>query len=184
MTLTRVMKSEYEVDKIIGQRITKDKQTEYLVTWKGHPESEATWETYDNVKDLKAMDDYEEAIKASEDSLSRRAITDYIMRKWTKPHVQRYIKSLMPPSDLTTNTTILANVIKRHQVDGEKLIQLSKDVLVDMGIPDHVAVWLMEQLNLLFNHQSTYPIGDYQVHCIVLLSLAGVCVMYAYVAFI
>src|SRR5260370_641513 len=56
---------EYEVDKIIGQRITKDKQTEYLVTCKGHPESEATWETHDNVKDLKAMDDYEEAIKTS-----------------------------------------------------------------------------------------------------------------------
>ena len=149
---------EYEVDNIIGQRITKGKQTEYLVTWKGHPESEATWETYDNVKDLKAMDDYEEAIKASEDSLSRKAITDYIMRKWTKPHVQRYIKSLMPPTDLTTNTTTLANVMKRHQIDGEKLIQISKDVLVNMGLRDHAAVWLMEQLTLLFNNKSTYPI--------------------------
>src|SRR5260370_14017234 len=158
MTLTRVMKSEYEVDKIIGQRITKDKQTEYLVTWKGHPESEATWETYDNVKDLKAMDDYEEAIKASEDSLSRRAITDYIMRKWTKPHVQRYINSLMPPSDLTTNTTTLANIMKRHLVDGEKLIHLSKDILMDMAISEQEAVWLMEQLILLFNNQSTYHI--------------------------
>ncbi len=149
---------EYEVDKIIGQRITKDKQTEYLVTWKGHPGCEATWETYDNVKDLKAMDDYEEAIKASEASLTRKATTDYIMRKWTKPHVQRYIKSLMPSSDLTINMTTLANIMKRHQVDGEKLIHLSKDILMDMAIPEQAAVWLMEQFEELFNNQSTYPL--------------------------
>jgi 3-methyladenine DNA glycosylase AlkC len=110
------------------------------------------------VKDLKAMDDYEEAIKASEASLTRKATTDYIMRKWTKPHLQRYIKSLMPSSDLTINMTTLANIMKRHQVDGEKLIHLSKDILMDMAIPEQAAVWLMEQFEELFNNQSTYPL--------------------------
>jgi hypothetical protein len=48
--------------------------------------------------------------------------------------------------------------MKRHQVDGEKLIHLSKDILMDMAIPEQAAVWLMEQFEELFNNQSTYPL--------------------------
>jgi hypothetical protein len=42
---------EYEVERITGQRVNSDtKQTEYLVVWKGFPESEATWEPHSSLE--------------------------------------------------------------------------------------------------------------------------------------
>ena len=105
---------EYVVDKIISQRITKDKQVEYLVTWKGYPESEATWETTENVKDVKALDDFEQALKVAASADHTRTRKDFIMRKWTKPRVQQYIRSLTVPRDLNINSNELSHILKKQ----------------------------------------------------------------------
>ena len=43
--------TEYVVAKVIGSKLTGDGKTLYLVLWKGYPESEATWEPYENLVD-------------------------------------------------------------------------------------------------------------------------------------
>ena len=149
---------EYVVDKIISQRITRDKQIEYLVTWKGYPESEATWETAENANDLAAMDEFEQALKAASGSEHTRARKDYIMRKWTKPRVQQFIRSLSAPSNLHVDIDELSNILKRHNVNGELLITLTKQVVMDMGIPAPVAEWLIKQLDDLFSSESHYKL--------------------------
>jgi hypothetical protein len=147
---------EYVVDKIISQRITKDKQVEYLVTWKGYPESEATWETSENVKDVKALDDFEQALKVAASADHTRARKDFIMRKWTKPRVQQYIRSLTVPRHLNMNSNELSNILKKQNVNGELLITLTKQVVMDMGISEPVAEWLIKQLGNLFSSESHY----------------------------
>jgi hypothetical protein len=149
---------EYVVDKIISQRITRDKQIEYLVTWKGYPESEATWETAENVNDLAAMDEFEQALKAATGSEHTRARKDYIMRKWTKPRVQQFIRTLSAPSNLHVDINELSNILKRHNVNGELLVTLTKQVVMDMGIPAPVAEWLIKQLDDLFSSESHYKL--------------------------
>src|SRR5260370_18121246 len=152
---------EYEVDTIIGQRINKDKQVEYLVTWKGYDESEATWESADNVNDLEAMDQFEKALQHETATLDKRHRMDIIMRKWTKPQVQKYIISLTPPRNLRVTTSQIAAVLKHHQISGEQLIRLNN--LVVMAMDEHVmtapvAEWLFQQLEHLYNSESTYPL--------------------------
>jgi transposase InsO family protein len=152
---------EYEVDRIIGQRITKDKQVQYLVTWKGYDDSEATWESADNVNDLEAMDQFEKVLQQESVTLDKRHRMDIIMRKWTKPQVQNYIMSLVSPPKLRVSSSQIAAVLKRHQVDGEKLIRLSKPVVMDMDenvMTPQVAEWLIQQLEHLYSSESTYPL--------------------------
>jgi len=149
---------EYVVDKIISQRITKDKQVEYLVTWKGYPESEATWETTENVKDVKALDDFEQALKVAASADHTRTRKDFIMRKWTKPRVQQYIRSLTVPRDLNINSNELSHILKKQNVNGELLISLTKQVVMDMGISEPVAEWLIKQLHDLFSSESQYQL--------------------------
>jgi hypothetical protein len=152
---------EYEVDRIIGQRITKDKQVQYLVTWKGYDDSEATWESVDNVNDLEAMDQFEKVLQQESVTLDKRHRMDIIMRKWTKPQVQKYIMSLVSPPKLRVSSSQIAAVLKRHQVDGEKLIRLSKPVVMDMDenvMTPQVAEWLIQQLEHLYSSESTYPL--------------------------
>src|ERR1700676_446252 len=149
---------EYVVNKIISQRITKDKQVEYLVTWKGYPESEATWETTENVKDVKALDDFEQALKVEASADQTRARKDFIMRKWTKPRVQQYIRSLTVPRDLNILAKELSNILKKQNVNGELLISLTKQVVMDMGISEPVAEWLIKQLHDLFSSESHYQL--------------------------
>jgi hypothetical protein len=149
---------EYVVDKIISQRITKDKQVEYLVTWKGYPESEATWETTENVKDVKALDDFEQALKVAASADQTRARKDFIMRKWTKPGVQQYIRSLTVPKDLNIHSKELSNILKKQNVNGELLISLTKQMVMDMGISEPVAEWLIKQLHDLFSSESHYQL--------------------------
>ena len=149
---------EYEVDKIIGKRLGKDKQMEYLILWKGYPDSEATWESSDVVEDLQALDEFEEACK-DEDKLRAVILNkEYIKDNWNKNHVSRYIMNLAPPTDLNLTTTSLANTLKRHKVDGEKLIQLTVDVLEEMAIPHTACKWLCQQLDTLYNGDSGYSI--------------------------
>src|ERR1700682_494919 len=139
---------EYVVDKIISQRITKDKQVEYLVTWK------AT----ENVKDVKALDDFEQALKVAASADHTRARKDFIMRKWTKPRVQQYIRSLTVPRNLNMNSNEISKILKKQNVNGELLITLAKQVVMDMGISELVAVWLINQLDDLFSSESHYQL--------------------------
>ena len=66
--------------------------------------------------------------------------------------------NLTPPTDLNLTTTSLANTLKRHKVDGEKLIQLTVDLLEEMPIPHTACEWLCEQLDTLYNGDSGYSI--------------------------
>src|SRR5260370_37363537 len=55
---------EYEVERDMGKRLGKDKQVEYLILWRGYPESEATWERSEIAEDLQALDAFEKRCKA------------------------------------------------------------------------------------------------------------------------
>lgn len=49
---------EYEVEKVIDDRIRKGKQ-EFLAKWKGYPSEENTWEPYNNLKDNQQFKTYQ-----------------------------------------------------------------------------------------------------------------------------
>ncbi len=90
------------------------------------------------------MDEFEEACK-DEDKLRAVIINkEYIKDNWNKNHVSKYIMNLTPPTDLNLTTTSLVNTLKRHKVDGEKLIQLTVDVLEEMTIPHTACEWLCQ----------------------------------------
>jgi hypothetical protein len=149
---------EYEVERIIGKRLGKDKQVEYLILWKGYPESEATWESSDVVEDLQALDEFEEQCKAEDSARTVKINTEYIKDKWNKNHVSKYICSLAPPVELNINVSELASKLKKHKVDGEKLVQLTSEVLEQMGIPTDTCQWLVQQLDILYSGASAYSI--------------------------
>jgi hypothetical protein len=149
---------EYEVERIIGKRLGKDKQVEYLIFWKGYPESEATWESSEIVEDLQALDDFEEQCKAEDKSRAIKINKESVKDKWNKNHVSKYITSLTPPAELNTSVTELANKMKRHKVDGEKLILLTSEVLEQMGIQQETCQWLIQQLDILYSGDSDYSI--------------------------
>ena len=140
---------EYEVDRIIGKRLGKQNQLEYLVSWKGYPESEATWETYDIVQDLAALDDFER-VTSSVDHSRKQDKVNNIWRKWTRNDVQRYVKTLQPPTETSITNSELANIMKKHHINGEKLTELTQALLIDMGLNELAAAWLMKQLDDLF----------------------------------
>jgi hypothetical protein len=148
---------EYEVDKVIGQR-TFNKQTEYLVTWKGYPESEATWETRDNVKDLKAMDGYEEAMHAEAAQRSRHINRDYIHDKWKLKHIQQYIQWLQPPTNMNADISRVLSMVKTLRYTGQEFVKLTTDILVEMKIQPPAATWMMDQIEKLLSSQVEYPI--------------------------
>jgi hypothetical protein len=149
---------EYEVERIIGKRLGKDKQVQYLILWKGYPESEATWEDSDVVEDLQALDDFEEQCQAEESVRTTKINMEYIKDKWSKNHVSKYIRSLVPPSELSSTVSELAGLLKKHKVDGEKLVQLTSEVLEQMGMPTDTCQWLVQQLSILYSGASDYSI--------------------------
>ena len=53
---------EYEVEKVIDDRIRKGKQ-EFLVKWKGYSADENTWEPYNNLKDNQQFKNYQKKMK-------------------------------------------------------------------------------------------------------------------------
>jgi predicted aspartyl protease len=53
---------EWHVEDIIQKRM-RGRKVQYRVIWKGYPPEEATWEDEDIVKDLEALDRFEERIK-------------------------------------------------------------------------------------------------------------------------
>jgi hypothetical protein len=149
---------EYEVERIIGKRLGKDKQMEYLILWKGYPQSEATWESSDVVQDLKALDEFEDACRVEDKERSIRINKEYIKEKWKKNHVIKFIISLAPPSELNTTATELADKLKKHKIDGEQLIILTPELIAEMNIQQQTCQWLYQQLNKLYNGESQYPI--------------------------
>ncbi|RZF48229.1 hypothetical protein LSTR_LSTR006196 [Laodelphax striatellus] len=63
--------SSYDVDRILGKRIRKEKLY-YLVKWKGYPESEASWEPEENLDCDKLLRDFNnEKMGEVEESLLR-----------------------------------------------------------------------------------------------------------------
>ena len=54
--------------------------------------------------------------------------------------------------------TELANKMKRHKVDGEKLVHVTSEVLEQMGIQQETCQWLIQQLDILFRGESGYSI--------------------------
>jgi len=107
---------------------------------------------------IQALDDFEEACK-DEDKLRAVIINkEYIKDNWNKNHVSKYIMNLTPPTELNLTTTSLVNTLKRHKVDGEKLIQLTVDVLEEMAIPHTACKWLCQQRDTLYNGDSGYSI--------------------------
>jgi hypothetical protein len=142
---------EYEVDKIIGKRLGKQSQLEYLVLWKGYPESEATWESYDRVQDLAALDDFERVTSTAETNRTQAKVNK-VWRKWTRNDVQRYVMTLEPPVEANVTNTEIASLMKKHHVNGEKLTELTQALLVDMGLNQPAAAWLEKQLDKLFSN--------------------------------
>ena len=50
-----VKDEEYEIDDIVNQRVTRGKQIEYLVRWKGYSLHDSTWEPASAFKNAKAV---------------------------------------------------------------------------------------------------------------------------------
>ena len=46
--------------------------------------------------------------------------------------------------------------MQRHQVNGEKLTELTAETLIEMGLSAAASEWMMEQLELLFRDKATY----------------------------
>ena len=141
---------EYQVDKIIGKRLGRSEQMEYLVLWKDYPESEATWESYETVKDLAALDEFEHVTAPTGPSREHDKVNT-VWRKWTKNNVQQYVMTLDQPMEAHISTTELAHIMKKHHVNGEKLTELTQELLTDMGLSEQAAEWFKKQLDALFS---------------------------------
>lgn len=150
---------EYEVDKIIGKRFGKEHQVEYLVLWKGFPESESTWEPFEVVKHLEALDQFEAISSVNKDTTSKDSPrSNTIWRKWTKKKVQQFVNSLEFPQELAHNKEYLVNRMKAHKVDGEALVNLSIEVLEEMRIDPQTSKWFLERIKELLKEGSAYSI--------------------------
>src|SRR5579871_7054501 len=57
--LEDVTELEFEIEKIIKERIYNG-EYKYYVKWVGYSDSENTWESYENMRDTKALDEWEE----------------------------------------------------------------------------------------------------------------------------
>ena len=55
---------EYELDKIVADRIRKGKQ-EFKVRWKGYKAEDDTWEPYQNIKNTAGYKAYQKKMKKS-----------------------------------------------------------------------------------------------------------------------
>ena len=83
-------------------------------------------------------------------------LVNHIWRKWTKSQVQKYIVSLILPDTLGVTSPELVNIMKRHQVNGEKLTEVTAETLIEIGLSAAASDWMTEQLELLFRDKATY----------------------------
>lgn len=60
-TLQPFEEPEFEVEKIVDHRQTRNGKNEYLVKWKGYPLEEDGWEPEANLQECKALDAFERA---------------------------------------------------------------------------------------------------------------------------
>ncbi len=146
---------QLEIYKIIGKRLGKREQMEYLVWWKDCDESESTWQSYDDVKDSVALREFEAISYIPVDSIALQR-QHYIYRKWSKNKVQQWLQTLVIPSELNYDLVTLLSVFKRHTIDGLSLTEIKLDQLLEMKIPQLAAEWILQQLNELYSSQSTY----------------------------
>lgn len=49
------MEQHYEVEAVIGKRVTKFRNSQYLIKWKGYPFEQSTWEGMSHCKNIKDM---------------------------------------------------------------------------------------------------------------------------------
>ena len=73
--------------------------------------------------------------------------------------MSKYIRSLVPPSELNSTVSELEGLLRKHKVDGEKLVQLTSEVLEQMGMPTDTCQWLVQQLSILYSGTSDYSIS-------------------------
>ena len=130
---------EFEVERIIGKRLGKREQTEYLVWWKRCDESESTWQSYDDVKDSVALREFEAISYIPVDSIALQR-QHYIYRKWSKNKVQQWLRTLVIPSELNYDLVALLSVFKRHKIDGPGMTEIKLDQLLEMKIPQLVTI--------------------------------------------
>lgn len=64
----------FKVEKVLGKRIRNDR-VEYLLKWKGYPESENCWEPEENILSRELIEDYERRQKQSQIS-GKRSLED------------------------------------------------------------------------------------------------------------
>lgn len=64
----------FKVEKVLGKRVRNDR-VEYLLKWKGYPESENCWEPEENILSRELIEDYERRQKQSQTS-GKRTLED------------------------------------------------------------------------------------------------------------
>jgi len=106
---------------------------------------------------LQALDKFELITQTHSAASGRdQNLVNHIWRKWTKSQVQKYIMSLILSDTLSVTSPESVNIMKRHQVNGEKLTELTAQILVSMWLSEAASKWMMEQLELLFRDKATY----------------------------
>jgi hypothetical protein len=156
--LDEAEEQEYEVDKVIGKRYGKSHQLEYLVLWKDYPESEATWEPYENLKDVAALDDFENG--------SHVQVTDHrdpgritqVWRKWKKAKVLEWLETLPEPPEPDLSVKQVKDTFSKQKIDGERLTELTQDVIQEMGFSPTGARWIQDHCDQLFHPECTYKL--------------------------
>jgi hypothetical protein len=67
---------EYTVEKVVDVRIVKGGKREYLLKWKGYPDSENTWEPEENLECPDLIADYEDKAKKKKEEKKRKSQGD------------------------------------------------------------------------------------------------------------
>ena len=97
------------------------------------------------------MDEFEQVTAPAVHSRVQTKVNT-VWCKWTKNDVQQYIRTLDPPTEANITTAELCKILKKHSVNGEKLTELTREILVEMGLSQQAAAWFEKQLDEMFSH--------------------------------